>query len=69
MKDNQQPDFDGEVILVGHFSGTSAEFWMNLQKLSALRLAEQEAGENINTLPTLAESIKTARAERLPHGR
>ncbi len=33
---------------------TSAEFWMNLQKLYELRLADQKAGDTIKALPTLA---------------
>ena len=37
----------------GHLFGTSAEFWLNLQKLYVLRLAEKKAGREIKTLPTL----------------
>ena len=41
-----------------HFFGTSGEFWLNLQKLYELRLAEKKAGNVIKTLPTLrAEPI------------
>ena len=29
------------ALRLGHFFGTSAEFWMNLQKLYELRLAEK----------------------------
>ena len=39
---------------LGHFFGTSPEFWMNLQKLYGLRLAESKSGETIKDLPTLA---------------
>ena len=31
----------------------SPEFWLNLQKLYELRLAQQRVGEHIRTLPTL----------------
>lgn len=30
------------ALRLGHFFGTSAKFWMNLQKLYEMRLAEQE---------------------------
>jgi PhnB protein len=35
------------------FSGTSAEFWLNLQSLYELRLAQQKAGKSIKSLPRL----------------
>lgn len=35
------------ALRLGHWLGTSAELWMNLQKLYELRLAEKEAGEEI----------------------
>src|SRR5256885_8895774 len=34
-------------------SGTSPEFWLNLQSLYELRLAEQRAGKTIKALPRL----------------
>ena len=43
------------ALRLGHFFGTSAEFWMNLQKLYELRLAEEKSGEMIKDLPTLAK--------------
>jgi addiction module HigA family antidote len=36
-----------------HFFGTSAEFWLNLQSLYELRLAEAKTGKAIKHLPTL----------------
>lgn len=51
---NGQRAVTGDTALrLGHFFGTSAEFWMNLQKLYELRLAEQKAGDRIDSLPTL----------------
>jgi addiction module HigA family antidote len=47
------------ALRLGHFFGTSAEFWMNLQKLYELRLAEQKSGETIKELPTLAKAMKS----------
>jgi plasmid maintenance system antidote protein VapI len=38
---------------LAHFFGTSAEFWINLQGLYDLRIAQQEAGKIIKALPTL----------------
>ena len=42
------------ALRLAHFFGTSAEFWLNLQKLYELRLAEKEISETIRALPTLA---------------
>src|SRR5438094_236789 len=41
------------ALRLGHFFGTSAEFWLNLQKTYELRVAEQKAGRSIKALPTL----------------
>ena len=41
------------ALRLGHFFGTSGEFWLNLQKLYELRLAERENGATIARLPTL----------------
>lgn len=43
------------ALRLGHFFGTSAEFWLNLQKLYELRLAEHEIGEDIKGLPRLRD--------------
>jgi len=46
----------GDMALrLGHFFGTSAEFWMNLQALYELRLAEQRSGSSIRALPRLSD--------------
>jgi addiction module HigA family antidote len=51
---NGQRAITGDTALrLGHFFGTSPEFWLNLQSLYELRLAEQRAGETIKALPTL----------------
>ena len=44
------------ALRLGHFFGTSPEFWMNLQKLYDLRLAESKSGETIKNLPTLTKT-------------
>lgn len=43
------------ALRLAHFFGTSAEFWLNLQKLYELRIAEQKAGTVIRRLPRLAD--------------
>src|SRR5713101_4346416 len=43
------------ALRLAHFFGTSAEFWLNLQSLYELRLAQQKAGKSIKALPTLKE--------------
>ena len=51
---NGQRAITGDTALrLGHFFGTSAQFWLNLQSLYDLRLAEQKAGKTIRALPTL----------------
>jgi addiction module HigA family antidote len=46
------------ALRLGHFFGTSADFWMNLQKIYELRLAEQKSGNSIESLPTLEKQAK-----------
>jgi addiction module HigA family antidote len=41
------------ALRLAHFFGTSAEFWLNLQSLYELRIAQEKAGKSIKTLPTL----------------
>jgi addiction module HigA family antidote len=41
------------ALRLGHFFGTSPKFWLNLQSLYELRLAELKAGKSIRILPTL----------------
>jgi plasmid maintenance system antidote protein VapI len=41
------------ALRLAHVFGTSAEFWLNLQSLSALRVAEAKTGKAIKKLPTL----------------
>ncbi len=59
---NGQRSITGDTALrLGHFFGTSAEFWMNLQKIYELRVAERKAGDVIKALPTLASCGVTHR--------
>jgi len=52
---NGRRSITGDTALrLGHFFGTSAAFWLNLQSLYELRIAEQKSGREIMSLPTLA---------------
>jgi antitoxin HigA-1 len=46
------------ALRLGHWFGTSPEFWLNLQKLYELRLAEKQVGNRVKRLPTLSESSR-----------
>ncbi len=53
---NGQRAITGDTALrLAHYFGTSAEFWLNLQSLYDLRLAERRAGKAIKALPTLKD--------------
>jgi antitoxin HigA-1 len=41
------------ALRLAHFFGTTAEFWLNLQSLYEIRLAQQKSGRFIKSLPTL----------------
>ncbi|HEX4593278.1 MAG TPA: HigA family addiction module antitoxin, partial [Bryobacteraceae bacterium] len=54
---NGQRAVTGDTALrLAHFFGTSAEFWLNLQSLYELRLAEKKTGRSIKALPRLKHS-------------
>jgi len=54
---NGQRSITGDSALrLGHFFGNSPQFWLNLQALFELRVAQQKAGPVIDALPTLASS-------------
>jgi antitoxin HigA-1 len=51
---NGQRSITGDTALrLGHFFGTSAQFWLNLQSLYDVRRAEKKVGKAIKSLPTL----------------
>jgi|SRR5579862_1418577 len=55
---NGQRAITGDTALrLAHFFGMSAEFWLNLQSLYELRMAEQKAGRAIKALPTLKDRV------------
>src|SRR5271155_5640397 len=41
------------ALRLGHWFGTSPEFWLNLQSLYELRLAREEVGAQVDKLPQL----------------
>jgi len=43
------------AIRLGHWFGTSPEFWLNLQKLYELRVAQAEIGKHVAKLPRLSD--------------
>jgi antitoxin HigA-1 len=60
----------GDVALrLGHFFGPSPEFWLNLQKIYELRLAEAKSWETIKGLPTLGQASKKQGGDLRPEPR
>ena len=56
---NGKRSITGDTALrLAHWFGTSPQFWMNLQALYDVRIAEEDAGTEITTLP-----IKPVRAK------
>lgn len=54
---NGERSITGDTALrLAHFFGTSPQFWLNLQSLYELRLAQQKTGKAIKGLPTLKQS-------------
>ena len=43
------------ALRLAHFFGTSAEFWLNLQSLYEIRVAEKKSGKMIKGLPTIKD--------------
>ena len=43
------------ALRLAHFFGTNAEFWLNLQSLYDLRIAQKKMGKSIRRLPTLKQ--------------
>jgi antitoxin HigA-1 len=42
------------ALRLGHWFGNSPQFWLNLQSQYELRIAEAEAGKEVQKLPTRA---------------
>jgi len=46
------------ALRLGHFFGSSPQFWLNLQAMYDLRTAETKVGLEIKSLPTLSPDRK-----------
>jgi addiction module HigA family antidote len=44
------------ALRLAHYFGANPQFWLNLQSLYELRLAQEKAGKSIKTLPRLKRS-------------
>lgn len=56
-----QRSITGDTALrLGHFFGTAPEFWLNLQSIYELRLAQTKSGKSVSRLPKLKHT------ERIP---
>ena len=56
---NGRRSITGDTALrLAHFFSTSAEFWLNLQSLYELRLAQQKSGRAIKSLPTIKTFLR-----------
>jgi antitoxin HigA-1 len=53
------------ALRLGHWFGTSPQFWMNLQQLYELRLAESEVGAEITALPRRARQPSSRQIRNL----
>ena len=62
---NGQRAITGDTALrLGHFFGTSPQFWLNLQSLYELRIAERKAGKAIRALPSRGHLTQQAKRGR-----
>jgi antitoxin HigA-1 len=56
---NGRQAITGDTALrLAHFFGTTAEFWLNLQTLFELCLAEKKSGKAIKELPRLKDLVR-----------
>lgn len=64
---NGRRSITGDTALrLAHFFGTSAEFWLNLQSLYEIRLAQRKSGRSIKSLPTATAPGPPARVTKGP---
>ena len=52
------------ALRLGHWFGTSAQFWLNLQSAHDLRVAAQHAGAEIARLPVRSEQGRPAQRKK-----
>ncbi len=62
---NGQRAITGDTALrLAHYFRGSAQFWLNLQTLYDLRVAEAKAGSEIKSMPKLSAARRNARARQ-----
>ncbi len=49
------------ALRLGHWFGTSAQFWLNLQSAYDIRVAEARVGDEIERLPTRPAALADQR--------
>jgi antitoxin HigA-1 len=55
---NGRRSITGDTALrLGHFFGTSAQFWLNLQSQYEIGLAQRKSGPAIKALPTMKDFL------------
>jgi antitoxin HigA-1 len=54
------------ALRLGHWFGTSAQFWLNLQTAFEIRVAEQQVGREIERLPTRPAGPGAAQSKQPP---
>ncbi|MEA2903777.1 MAG: antitoxin HigA [Alphaproteobacteria bacterium] len=54
------------ALRLGHWFGTSPEFWLNLQTLYELRLAREKVGDRVEKLPKLTDRRHTTNSVPTP---
>jgi len=52
------------ALRLAHWFGTTPQFWMNLQQLYELRLAEDEVGPQIAVLPRRARRLTSRKLRK-----
>ncbi len=62
--DQQRHRAGDTAFRLGRFFGTAGEFWLNLQKLYELHLAEERNGAAIARLPALDDAMALPAADR-----
>jgi len=60
LLNGRRPMTGDTALRLAHFFGTSAEFWLNLQSLYDLRIAEKKAGKSIKALPRLKNADRVS---------
>ena len=54
------------ALQLGHWFGTSPEFWLNLQTLYELRIARNEVGDRVKKRPKLTDRKHTTNSVLTP---